>query len=229
MLIFDCTQDACDFFSKKIKGKNTSIVQPAAAAQALENESAADERIDRWQLHAITFGRTNVLAAMKVDTRYAMLFVGLKRNDVEGFLEQFTRRYIGSLLELAVNVRQQMPDRADLQRRIDAWDESLKPVHFFKRGDRSVQGHLNEVLGFAAYDAYEGRGLAVEYDDLVEFDASVNSMIRTVRGTDSFIPVQRELQQACPRLGMDMTEAQIDEGYSRLRSMRRGVEIEGED
>nr|GEX62745.1 two-component sensor histidine kinase bacteria, putative [Tanacetum cinerariifolium] len=114
-------------------------------------------------------------------------------------------------------------------RRIDAWDESLKPVHFFKRGDRSVQGHLNEVLGFAAYDAYEGRGLAVEYDDLVEFDASVNSMIRTVRGTDSFIPVQRELQQACPRLGMDMTEAQIDEGYSRLRSMRRGVEIEDED
>jgi hypothetical protein len=131
MLIFDCTQDACDFFSKKIKGKNTSIVQPAAAAQALENESAADERVDRWQLHAITFGRTNVLAAMKVDTRYAMLFVGLKRNDVQGFLEQFTRRYIGSLLELAVNVRQQMPDRADLQRRIDAWDESLKPVHFF--------------------------------------------------------------------------------------------------
>lgn len=59
-------------------------MQPAAAAQALENESAADERVDRWQLHAITFGRTNVLAAMKVDTRYAMLFVGLKRNDVQG-------------------------------------------------------------------------------------------------------------------------------------------------
>jgi hypothetical protein len=36
-------------------------------------------------------------------------------------------------------------------------------------------------------------------------------------------------QQACPRFGMDMTEAQIDEGYSRWRSMRRGVEIEGED
>lgn len=225
MLIFDCTQHAADFFSKKVKGKIISVVQPAAAAQSLEADSAAHERVDRWQLHVTKFGRTHVLLAMKVDTRYAMMFVGLKRNDVQGFLQQFNARYLLEMLVLAGNVRGQIPPQTELQRHVDVWEESLQPVHFFKRSDRSVQGHINEVLYMAAYDAYEGEGLPVEAPDLIAFGEVPNGMFRTIRGGDYFIPAELELKQAFPRFGMVMTEVEISEGYKSWMSRRREQDL----
>lgn len=221
MLIFDCTQDAADFFSKKVKGKIISAVQPAAAAQSLEADSAAHDQVDRWQLHVTTFGKIHVLVAMKVDTRYAMMFVGLKRDDMKGFLEQFNSRYLAELLVLAVNVRGEMPPQAELQRHVDVWEESLQPVHFFKRSDRSVQAHINDVLYMAAYDAYEGKGLPVEAPDLIAFGEVPNGMLRSIRGGDDFIPAELELKQAFPRFGMVMTDVEISEGYKSWRSRRR--------
>ncbi|MGA3681062.1 DUF6933 domain-containing protein [Pseudomonas graminis] len=215
MLIFDCTQDACDFFSKKVKGKIISAVQPAAAAQSLEPDSAAQERVDRWQLHVTKFGRLHVLLAMKVDTRYAMMFVGLKRNDVTGFLEQFTARYFVEVLVLAGNVRGEIPPQAELQRHVDLWEKSFQPVYFFKRSDRSVQAHINDVLYMAAYDAYKGQGLPVEESELIAFDGSANGMLRSIRGGDYFYPAELELKQVYPRLGMVMTEAEMGEAYKR--------------
>ncbi|MGA9222796.1 MAG: hypothetical protein WBZ57_16540 [Pseudomonas graminis] len=221
MLIFDCTKDAADFFSKKVKGNIISAVQPSAAAQSLEADSAAHERVDRWQLHVTKFGRTHVLLAMKVDTRYAMMFVGLKPNDVQGFLQQFNARYLLEMLVLAGNVRGQIPPQAELQRHVDVWEESLQSVHFFKRSDRSVQAHINDVLYMAAYDAYEGEGLPVESPDLIAFGEVPNGMFRTIRGGDYFIPAELELKQAFPRFGMVMTEVEISEGYKSWRSRRR--------
>jgi hypothetical protein len=220
MLIFDCTQDACDFFSKKVKGKIIRTVQPAAAAQSLEAESAAHERVDRWQLHVTQFGRFHVLLAMKTDTRYAMMFVGLKRNDVKGFLDQFTSRYLAELLVLAIDVRGEMPPQAELQRHVDVWEESFQPVHFFKRSDRSVQGHINEVLYMAANRAYEGTGLPVEEQGLIAFGGVANGMLRSIKGGDYFIPAELELKQVYPKLGMVMTEVEMAEAYKRWS--RRG-------
>jgi hypothetical protein len=225
MLIFDCTQDASDFFSRKVKGKIITAVQPAAAAQSLEADSADHERVDRWQLHVTKFGRLHALVAMKVDTRYAMMFVGLKRNDVKGFLEQFTARYLVEVLVMAGNVLGKIPPQVELQRHVDLWEESLQPVYFFKRGDRSVQAHINDVLYMAAYDAYEGKGLPVEEPDLIAFGEVPNGMFRSIRGGDDFIPAELELKQASPRFGMVMTEVEIAEGYKRWRSRRREQDL----
>ena len=215
MLIFDCTQDACDFFSKKVKGKIISAVQPSAAAQSLEADSAAHDRVDRWQLHVTKFGRTHVLLAMKVDTRYAMMFVGLKRNDVQGFLAQFTARYLVELLVLAGNVLGEIPPQAELQRHVDVWEESFQPVHFFKRSDRSVQAHINSVLDMAARREYVGPGLPIGEQDLIEFDGVANQFYRSIRGSDYIIPAELELKQVYPRLGMMMTEVEMGEAYKR--------------
>lgn len=225
MLIFDCTQDASDFFSRKVKGKIITAVQPAAAAQSLEADSADHERVDRWQLHVTKFGRLHALVAMKVDTRYAMMFVGLKRNDVKGFLEQFTARYLVEVLVMAGNVLGKIPPQVELQRHVDLWEESLQPVYFFKRGDRSVQAHINDVLYMAAYDAYEGKGLPVEEPDLIAFGEVPNGMFRSIRGGDDFIPAELELKQASPKFGMVMTEVEIAEGYKSWRSRRREQDL----
>jgi hypothetical protein len=225
MLIFDCTQDASDFFSRKVKGKIITAVQPAAAAQSLEADSADHKRVDRWQLHVTKFGRLHALVAMKVDTRYAMMFVGLKRNDVKGFLEQFTARYLVEVLVMAGNILGKIPPQVELQRHVDLWEESLQPVYFFKRGDRSVQAHINDVLYMAAYDAYEGKGLPVEEPDLIAFGEVPNGMFRSIRGGDDFIPAELELKQASPRFGMVMTEVEIAEGYKSWRSRRREQDL----
>jgi hypothetical protein len=219
MLIFDCTQDAADFFSKKVKGKITSAVQPGAAAHCWK-DSEAHERVDRWQLHVTKFGRVHALVAMKVDTRYAMMFVGLKRNDVKGFLEQFTARYFVEVLVLAGNVLGKIPPQAELQRHVDAWEESFQSVHFFKRSDRSVQAHINDVLYMAAYDAYEGKGLPVEEPDLIAFGEVPNGMFRSIRGGGYFFPAELELKQVYPKLGMVMTEVQMAEAYKRWYASR---------
>lgn len=215
MLIFDCTQDAADFFSKKVKGKIISAVQPSAAAQSLEADSAAHDRVDRWQLHVTKFGRTHVLLAMKVDTRYAMMFVGLKRNDVQGFLAQFTARYLVEVLVLAGNVLGEIPPQAELQRHVDVWEESFQPVHFFKRSDRSVQAHINSVLDMAARREYVGPGLPIEEASLIAFDGVANGMFRSIRGGDYFMPAELELKQVYPRLGVVMTEVEMAEAYKR--------------
>lgn len=220
MLIFDCTQDACDFFSKKVKGKIISAVQPSAAAQSLEADSAAHDRVDRWQLHVTKFGRTHVLLAMKVDTRYAMMFVGLKRNDVQGFLEQFTARYFVEVLVLAGNVLGEIPPQAELQRHVDVWEESFQPVHFFKRSDRSVQTHINSVLDMAARREYVGPGLPVDEPDLIGFDGVANRFYRSIRGSDYIIPAELELKQVYPRLGMVMTEVEMTEAYKNWNASR---------
>lgn len=207
-------------FSKIVKGKIISAVQPAAAAQLLEADSTAHERVDRWQLHVTKFGRVHVLVAMKVDTRYAMMFVGLKRNDVQGFLQQFNARYLLEVLVLAGAVRGEIPPQAELQRHVDVWEESFQPVHFFKRSDRSVQAHINSVLDMAARREYVGPGLPIGEQDLIEFDGVANRFYRSIRGSDYIIPAELELKQVYPRLGMVMTEVEMAEAYEKWNASR---------
>ncbi|WP_455914691.1 DUF6933 domain-containing protein [Pseudomonas syringae] len=195
-------------------------MQPSAAAQSLEADSAAHERVDRWQLHVTKFGRVHALVAMKVDTRYVMMFVGLKRNDVQGFLAQFTARYLVEVLALAGNVLGEIPPQAELQRHVDVWEESFQPVHFFKRSDRSVQGHINEVLYMAAHRAYEGTGLPIEEASLIAFDGVANGMLRSIRGGDYFKPAELELKQVYPRLGVVMTEVEMGAAYKNWSAPR---------
>lgn len=149
MLIFDCTHAACDFFSNKVKGKRISYVEPVSAAEALENGSAAWPAVDRWQLHCVKFGRTNVLVAAQIDTRFATMFAKLKPGNVKGFLEQFCGRYQAEVLALALNTQVPLPPQPELQRHIMSWGESLSPACFFKPNNRSVQGHINQVLDMA--------------------------------------------------------------------------------
>jgi Txe/YoeB family toxin of Txe-Axe toxin-antitoxin module len=220
MLIFDCTQAASDFFSSKVKGKIVTHVQPAASAEQLQSERPESADAQRWQLHATKFGKFNILLAMKTDTRYAMLFVGLKRNDVKGFLQQFLSRYIGEVVMTALQLKLPIPSHPELQERITDWENSLMDAHFFKRGDRGVQAHMNDALGMAAYDAYEGRGLPEELNDLIAFDQRLNRTLRSIKGGGYFQPSEREIQQAYPRLGRTLAAEQVTKAYDAWNSFQ---------
>jgi len=212
MLIFDCTQAACKFFSGKVKGELVSRVEPASAASLLSTDR---ENIERWQLHTTKFGKTNILVAMHVETRYAMLFVGLKRNDVDGFLRQFIPRYLGGMVLMALNMGLVMPPEAELNRHVNEWADTLEDVHFYKRGDRSVQAHINDVLYLAAHEAYEGPGLPIELGGLVEFDGIANRFLRSIKGGDYFRPAETAFQKAYRHLGIGMEPEEVAQAHQR--------------
>jgi hypothetical protein len=219
MLIFDCTQAACEFFSSKVKGKLVSPVQPASAADAHEDGSAAWPAVDRWQLHCVKFGRTNVLIAAQVETRFAMMFAKLKPGDVNGLLEQFCGRYQAEIMLLALNTNVALPPQADLQRHLTSWEESMSPACFFKRNDRSVQGHINQVLDLADYYACKRKGLPVELEELIEFDQSINKHLRKIGSKgDYFHPDEEMLLRIYPMLGGTLS---VDEVKSLYRQARR--------
>lgn len=226
MLIFDCTQAAKDFFSGKVKGQVVTPVQPAAAAESLEFDSHDPADIQRWQLHATKFGKFNILLAMKTDTRYAMLFVGLKRNDVDGFLERFRSRYIGEIVKTALQLQLPLPPQLVLQQCITDWENVLMDTHFFKRGDRGVQAHINDALGVAAYDAYEGRGLPTELNDLIAFDQATNDTLRSIKGGPYFQPADEEIQRAYPRLGGVMAKEDVAAAYRAWHRHQRPVDLD---
>ena len=48
MLIFDCTQDAADFFSKKVKGKIISAVQPGVRGE-IPPQAELQRHVDLWE------------------------------------------------------------------------------------------------------------------------------------------------------------------------------------
>jgi hypothetical protein len=219
MLIFDCTQTASDFFSSKVKGKRISYVEPASAAEALENGSAVWPAVDRWQLHCVKFGRTNVLVAAQIDTRFAMMFAKLKPGDVKGFLEQFCGRYQAEILALALNTQVPLPPQPDRQRHLISWGESLSPAYFFKRSDRSVQGHINQVLDIADYYAFEkGQGLPVEAEDLIAFDERINRHLRQIAGKgDYFHPDEEMLLRVYPVLGGAISSDEVKSLYRQAR------------
>ena len=224
MLIFDCTQATCDFFSAKVRGKVVCHVKQAPADEPEAVDSANPAVMDRWQLHCIKMGRYHLMIAAHVKTRYAMLFVGLKKNDLQGFLTQFRERYVNEMWMLARAIPLSLPSEPEVLARCAQWMATMHEYVFYKRGDRSVQTHINQVFDHAYYCAYEGEGLPVETMDLVDFDATTNRLLRRIGSKgDYFLPDERQLQMCYPLLGGSLSPDAVAEGYKAYRSKKWAI------
>jgi hypothetical protein len=217
MLTFDCTQAASDFFLRKANGKLVREIEPVSATPLPEGRGADEANVDRWQLHVTKLGRSSILIAMKLDSRYTMLFVKPKRNDISGFLAQFRIRLLSEMVLQATNIGLHLPAAADLQPYINDWEQSMSEPVFFSRSDRSVLTHINQVVDLAAQFAHESDGLPAELPDLMVFDGVANRFLRKVKGGDYFHPDEAQLQSAYPRLGGVMTADEVREAYRRWR------------
>ena len=81
MLLFQCTKDATDALTFTRKGVTESWVdvQPTPPSDLPWV----------WMLHAVKIARQNVLVAMQADTRFVMIFWGLKKGDGETLIRLF--------------------------------------------------------------------------------------------------------------------------------------------
>lgn len=92
MLIFNCTKAAAEFFTITRKGKKTSPLSPTPKIGLMEENVLHNDQRWHWMIHATKVKGKNVLLAMDADTRFNMVFWGIRKGGVEAFLEQFHQR-----------------------------------------------------------------------------------------------------------------------------------------
>ena len=136
MLLFHCTNDAADILSSTRQGQKHSWVDNTPLPE--------DAQPWGWQLHAVKIARQNVLVAMQADTRFAMVFWGLKKGDGETLLRLFYERLANHLLWLAEDAG--VLDEAASQAMLDRLLQQHAGFRFHTGSNRSVQTHINEVV-----------------------------------------------------------------------------------
>ena len=143
MLIFNCTKAAADFFTTTRKGNKLSPMSPTPKVGLSEEPTMHDHQRWHWMVHVKKFGHRNALLAIDTDSRFCMLFWGIKKGNVQNFLEQFHERL--SLHMIAV-INMGGQDETTVETSMKAFFESHQEYAFIQRIDRSVQGHINDVF-----------------------------------------------------------------------------------
>lgn len=174
MQTFNCSQPACDFFSRVNKGKKITPVQPPPASP-----EGADLHSDphQWLVHAATVKRKHVLVAIHFQTRYCMLFFDMKKADAEGFAQVFYERWMSGMLDLALKcgiLDWVNPQALEQLPANQSWC-------LVQRGDRSGQTTLNEILRFFKWDAEDFDFVKQPWSAL-RYDAGINRTPRGIKG-----------------------------------------------
>ena len=181
MLTFNCSQAACDFFSRIHKGKKVTPVEKPPIPSAEDEGLHADP--NQWLVHAATVKRKHVLVATHLKTRYSMLFFDMKKADHAGFVHAFTHRWIEGVMDLALKC--DVLDMFEPQ----ACDRLLSNMgntyRLVQRGDRSSQGQINEILRIFKWDA-EDFDFVTQPWSARRYDATINQTPRTITGLKGY-------------------------------------------
>lgn len=187
-LTFNCSQAACDFFSRIHKGKKITAIQPVPTMQVSGEDLHTDPH--QWLVHAATVQRKHVVLAIHLKTRYCMLFFDMKKADAEGFVQAFMNRWTMEVMDLALKCG--LVDFVDPQILDQLLNELNQSVLMLPRGDRSAQTHINEVLRFFKWDA-EDFDFVNEPWSALRYDARTNHTPRTIRGQKDYIWPDEEM------------------------------------
>lgn len=187
-LTFNCSQAACDFFSRIHNGKKITTIQQAPPTQASGEDLHTDP--DQWLVHAATVQRKHVLLAIHLKTRYCMLFFDMKKADAEGFVQAFINRWINGVMDLAM--KGGLLDFVDPQIIAQLSNDLRQSFLMLQRGDRSGQTHINEVLRFFKWDA-EDFDFVNQPWSAVRYDALTNRRPRSIKQQKGYIYPDEEM------------------------------------
>lgn len=210
MLLFHCTNDAAETLSSTRQGKKQSWVD--------NTPLPADAQPWGWQLHAVKIARQNVLVAMQAETRFAMVFWGIKKGDGETLIRLFYERLANHLLWLAEDSG--ALDEAASQAMLDRLLQQHAGFRFHTGSDRSVQTHINEVVHHCRDAVADNGCLPDNHEEAAGFDEFLNQGIRSVKGGAYFQPAE-ELLCVCLRDFAGMDEIGIGKVRERLKALRR--------
>lgn len=197
MLIFNCSKAFSEFIEPKSKPGMALLVQaplsPNLAHDAELLHDGAGQKpahIQQWVAHLVRIHRKPCVLVMEEKTRYAMVFTGLKKGDVAGFISQLVERLanemafaagaLGLLVDFDATMAQLLARHRDFR--------------FFLRMDRSVQAHLKDVAWHLEDRVTELGYLPEGHEECAVIDGQVNEIIRSTRGQKGyFVPIEEML------------------------------------
>jgi hypothetical protein len=192
MLVFNCTEAAGDFFSRIYKGKKITPVQrPPSATIADDQAGDSASELSQWLVHAITVQRKHVLLAIHLQTRYCMIFADMKKADVEGFVQAFAQRWMNNMLTHAM--RSGVLEWVESPSMLERFTELNREFSFYRRSDRSAQGHLNEIVWMFKENVADAGCLPPNEAAASRYDTKTNRFLRSKRLKDYFYPDEEML------------------------------------
>ena len=214
---FYCSKAAAEALETTQKGLVKSWLEAAAAPEA------AGPWV--WQVHAIKLARQNVFIVMERETRFAMVFWGIKKGDGETLLKQFYERLMNLLLWMNQDVN--WLNVADADAAVERILQRDKRYCFVAGVDRSAQTHINEVARFCEGEVHEMGCLPIDTDEAAGFDEAMNDTLRSVRGGDYFRPDEAFFcSWAREYAGADDEQCLVlQERFQKVRNERTAMQI----
>ena len=231
MLVFNCTKAAAEFFSISRKNTRVSPLEKApekTIAESIQANSPQSNPLPtdikpasniqwHWLVHAVKIKRQNVLILMDYHSRFAMTFTCLKKGDDSAFLQMFQQHLNFHIHELLPQV---LPDPGVIHTSFEQYRQVHAEHVFYRRGDRSVQGHINDVSWHIEMTADEMGELPTGIN-LIAFDCYINNTIRNSKGKKGyFIPLQDFLHQWLYRFA-GFSQAQADKLIKELQKKEK--------
>ncbi|UZD99811.1 DUF6933 domain-containing protein [Pseudomonas mediterranea] len=217
MLIFNCTEAACNFFSRVHKGKKITPVEKPTSPVIEDDEVV--ELAEQWLVHAITVQRKHVLFVIHVHTRYCMIFADAKKADVEGFIHRFSERWINGLMRQAG--QHDLLRWVDDEPMMDRFQESCREYVFYKRGHRGAQKHINEISWVFEDCAAEWGTLPSDEFSAGRFDGDMNNTPRGSKGhKDYYYPDEEMIIHWLRRYG-GLDEPSLHKARERRMEVKR--------
>jgi hypothetical protein len=188
MLVFNCTKTAAEFFTVTRQGKKQSPLEPTPAIGDTQQDN---HLVSSWLVHTIKVQRKNVLIAMHIQTRYAMVFTGLRKGDWPEFFNQWLERLFNNMQFFGEEF--ELCDEASFHTMFNQFIHLHPKPHFCQRGDRSVQSHINDVVWHFEYRVHEVGCLPDAQQECASFDEWVNSMIRSTKTKKDYFHPDEEM------------------------------------
>ncbi|MEF1283239.1 hypothetical protein QTN94_04475 [Vibrio sp. M250220] len=231
MLVFNCTKAAADFFTVKRNGKKVSPLEApptdsVCGAEAVNVLNTPTVPISAWLVHAVNVQRKKVLIAMHVETRYAMVFVGIQKGDWLEFTNQLLERLFNNMQFFGEEF--EMCDEESFEEMFNEFIKLHPKPYFCQRGDRSVQSHINDVAWQFENRVYQVGSLPDGHQECASFDEWINSLIRsTKQKKDHFHPDEEmflDWMQTYSELG-DNEDKLIHQLFGSLRRQMMHAEM----
>lgn len=184
MLIFNCTEAATDFFTTTQNGNKTSPMSPKPGIGLAKESTLHDAQRWHWMIHVKKFNRKNVLLVMDSDSRFCMVFWGLRKGDLQGFLEQFHERFALHIIA-ALNMGGQ--DESMFEKSMKTFLETHHEYAFVQRGDRSTQAHIKDAFMHLQYQQYRWEEDVPNDEELFVSDLRLNDTPRKRKQDKDYI------------------------------------------
>ena len=195
MIVFNCSQAFAAFIEPKKAGP-VPLVGAAPSPHPAEDgphlidtDGQPPRHVQQWLVHCVRIRRKSCVLAMDIETRYAMVFVGLSKGDPEGFLNAFATRLANEMALAASEIGM----LADFEAMLTTFLEQHQRFQFVLRSERSTLAHLAQAVWDVRYHDEDTGHLPESHEECAALDARINDTPRQAKGRKSWFYAQQEM------------------------------------